>query len=57
MTLNSKLRFRTMVPFSCIQYECLVEGCDQKFARDRDRKKHLVRFHQYPEGMSMQHTC
>ncbi len=40
-------------PFSCIQYECLVEGCGQKFARDRDRKKHLVRFHQYPEGMLM----
>lgn len=30
------------------QYQCLVEGCPDKFKTSRDRKDHLVRRHLYP---------
>ncbi|XP_011836235.1 PREDICTED: zinc finger protein 511 [Mandrillus leucophaeus] len=29
-------------------YQCLVEGCTEKFKTSRDRKDHLVRMHLYP---------
>uniref|UniRef100_A0A2K6CYF8 Zinc finger protein 511 n=1 Tax=Macaca nemestrina TaxID=9545 RepID=A0A2K6CYF8_MACNE len=29
-------------------YQCLVEGCTEKFKTSRDRKDHLVRIHLYP---------
>nr|XP_011721814.1 zinc finger protein 511 isoform X1 [Macaca nemestrina] len=32
----------------CTGYQCLVEGCTEKFKTSRDRKDHLVRIHLYP---------
>jgi hypothetical protein len=32
------------------QYECLVAGCDARFASDKDREKHLIDLHHYPRG-------
>uniref|UniRef100_H3DGJ4 Zinc finger protein 511 n=1 Tax=Tetraodon nigroviridis TaxID=99883 RepID=H3DGJ4_TETNG len=29
-------------------YQCLVEGCGQKFRTSQDRKDHLIRVHKYP---------
>ncbi|XP_018890399.3 zinc finger protein 511 isoform X1 [Gorilla gorilla gorilla] len=29
-------------------YQCLVEGCTEKFKTSRDRKDHMVRMHLYP---------
>ncbi|KAM4838635.1 zinc finger protein 511 [Urocitellus parryii] len=29
-------------------YQCLIEGCPEKFKTSRDRKDHMVRFHLYP---------
>ncbi|XP_006880176.1 PREDICTED: zinc finger protein 511 [Elephantulus edwardii] len=29
-------------------YQCLVEGCEEKFKTSRDRKDHMVRHHLYP---------
>ncbi|XP_028279232.1 zinc finger protein 511 [Parambassis ranga] len=29
-------------------YQCLVEGCTQKFRTSRDRKDHLIKIHKYP---------
>ncbi|XP_022060973.1 zinc finger protein 511 isoform X2 [Acanthochromis polyacanthus] len=29
-------------------YQCLVEGCGQKFRTRKDRKDHLIRIHKYP---------
>ncbi|KAG7513162.1 zinc finger protein 511 [Solea senegalensis] len=29
-------------------YQCLVEGCGQKFRTNKDRKDHLVMIHKYP---------
>lgn len=29
-------------------YQCLVEGCGQKFRTSKNRKDHLIRFHKYP---------
>lgn len=37
---------------SFLQYECLVGGCNSKFASDKDREKHLIDFHSYPRGPS-----
>ncbi|CAG09390.1 unnamed protein product, partial [Tetraodon nigroviridis] len=34
-----------LLPF---QYQCLVEGCGQKFRTSQDRKDHLIRVHKYP---------
>lgn len=33
-------------------YECLVGGCDSKFASDKDREKHLIDFHSYPRDFA-----
>lgn len=30
------------------QYQCLVEGCAEKFKTSKDRKDHLMRCHLYP---------
>lgn len=29
-------------------YQCLVEGCGQKFRTSKNRKDHLIQFHKYP---------
>lgn len=34
--------------FLRFQYQCLVEGCGQKFRTSKTRKDHLIRFHKYP---------
>lgn len=36
-----------VTPF-VFQYQCLVEGCAEKFKTSKDRKDHLVRRHLYP---------
>lgn len=36
-----------VIPF-LLQYQCLVEGCTEKFKTSKDRKDHLVRRHLYP---------
>lgn len=36
-----------VTPF-LFQYQCLVEGCAEKFRTSKDRKDHLVRRHLYP---------
>lgn len=36
-----------VTPF-LFQYQCLVEGCAEKFKTSKDRKDHLVRRHLYP---------
>ncbi|XP_023041584.1 zinc finger protein 511 isoform X1 [Piliocolobus tephrosceles] len=38
---------REVMPSPC-QYQCLVEGCTEKFKTSRDRKDHMVRMHLYP---------
>eukprot|EP01087_Luapelamoeba_hula_P018941 TRINITY_DN6191_c0_g2_i1.p1 TRINITY_DN6191_c0_g2~~TRINITY_DN6191_c0_g2_i1.p1 ORF type:complete len:368 (-),score=110.88 TRINITY_DN6191_c0_g2_i1:15-1118(-) len=31
-------------------FECLVDGCELKFNRDEDRKRHLMDVHRYPKN-------
>lgn len=37
----------TTIP-SPFQYQCLVEGCGQKFRTSQNRKDHLISVHKYP---------
>lgn len=40
---------RPRVVMHCpFQYQCLVEGCTEKFKTTQDRKDHMVRLHLYP---------
>ena len=32
----------------CVQYECLVEGCDMKLKSYKSRQQHLVDKHKFP---------
>ncbi|XP_034041195.1 zinc finger protein 511 [Thalassophryne amazonica] len=37
-------------------YQCLVEGCGQKFRTVNQRKDHLIRFHKYPPDFRFNKT-
>lgn len=37
-------------------YQCLVEGCGQKFSTGKHRKDHLVRIHKYPPDFRFDKT-
>lgn len=37
-------------------YQCLVEGCGQKFATSKHRKDHLIRIHKYPPDFRFDQT-
>ncbi|KAK9541627.1 hypothetical protein VZT92_001655 [Zoarces viviparus] len=37
-------------------YQCLVEGCGQKFSTSKHRKDHLIRIHKYPPDFRFDKT-
>ncbi|XP_071336869.1 zinc finger protein 511 [Trachinotus anak] len=37
-------------------YQCLVEGCGQKFRTSKNRKDHLIRIHKYPPDFRFDKT-
>ncbi|XP_071377467.1 zinc finger protein 511 [Centroberyx affinis] len=37
-------------------YQCLVEGCGQKFSTSKQRKDHLIRIHKYPPDFRFDKT-
>ncbi len=40
----------------CLQYQCLVPVCQEKFGSPKTRKKHLIKVHKYPTNFRLEKT-